>query len=278
MYTSGVDNYESFPHHVTDFDGLEVHYVDAGSGDTPVVLVHGSPISSFAFREQITSLAEHRRVVAPDLLGFGRSEAPKEGAPFDLQARALRGLLDELELDRYSLVGHDWGGPIAMGAAAKRPAQLDRLVLMNTTIRSDFKPPPYWRPMVAGGLGRIVVVELNLFGKGLPLLLDAARDEEIRLEYSRAFVSKGTRRTVLALEQLRGYRPLMEEVERALPEMQVPTMIFWGHPDVYFRRPELHLLRSRFEECLVREVDGAGHFPMEDAPEAVTRALLEFLG
>jgi haloalkane dehalogenase len=70
----------------------------------------------------------------------------------------------------------------------------------------------------------------------------------------------------------------MGEVEAALPSLsQLPTLIIWGQPDVYFRLHELQRLKDVFPDAIVREIPGGGHFPQEDAPEAVTAALLDFL-
>jgi haloalkane dehalogenase len=70
----------------------------------------------------------------------------------------------------------------------------------------------------------------------------------------------------------------MSQVEATLPRLsQVPTLIIWGQPDVYFRSSELQRLKKVFPDATVREIPGGGHFPQEDAPKAVTAALLDFL-
>ena len=259
-----------------DVDGLRIHYVDAGQGPA-VVLIHGSPVSSYSFRRQIEALMGSFRVVAPDLPGFGQSSSPAEGIAFKGQAEILRRFLDGLDLGQIRLVVHDWGGPIGLGCVAARPEQVSRLVLINTTFLPDFRPPTYWRAFIAPRLGDLLLVRLNLFGIGLPLLLRAARTPEIRRVYARPFRKIGTRRTVLALERLEGYRPLMEGVMERLPEIQVPTLILWGHPDPYFQPTELERLKALFRDGAVREIPGAGHFPQEDAPETVTEELMRFL-
>ena len=251
-----------------------LHYVDVGSG-SPVVLVHGSPVSSYTFRAQSPALAADHRVIAPDLLGFGKSRGPASGASFREQADALRTLLDRLELGRYSLVGHDWGGPIGLSAACRQPAELTDLILINTTVFSDFRPPLYWRPWVAGPLGRLFVVGLNLPGRLLRQLMRSARDPEVRRRYADPLSDRATRRAVLALEQLRDYEEVMAAVQSSLPEVR--TLILWGHPDAYFRSKELRRLSQRFPKAVICELADAGHFPQEDAPEAVTDALVRFL-
>lgn len=112
--------YDLLPQLDIEIEGFNVQLVDAGAG-FPVVLVHGSPTSSILFRHQIATLSKRFRVIAPDLIGFGKSSAPPGGTAFREQARILRALLDQLGLERYALLGHDWGGPIGMASAIRRP-------------------------------------------------------------------------------------------------------------------------------------------------------------
>jgi haloalkane dehalogenase len=269
--------YDRLPQRDLEIEGFGVHLVDAGAG-FPVVLVHGSPTSSLLFRHQIDALSGSFRVIAPDLLGFGQSAVPAGGTAFRQQASVLRALLDRLGLERYALLGHDWGGPIGMAAASRRPEQVSRLVLVNTTLRPAFRPPWYWTPFVAPLLGELLLVRLDLFGRGLPLMMRAARDEALHRRYLAPLGRVDTRRTVLSLERLVGYAELMQEVVDALPRMQVPTLILWGEPDDYFRAPEMQRLHALVPHAEVRPIPGGGHFPQEDAPEAVTDALRAFLG
>ncbi len=252
-------------------------YVDEGRGSA-VVLVHGSPVSSHLFRHAIAELTGRFRVVAPDLLGFGESTAPLDGADFLLQAYALGELLDHLQLGPIRLVAHDWGGPIAMGCMAARPTQLERLVLMNTTILPDFTPPAYWRPLVGPWLGEWLVVRLNAVAWVLPTMMRAWRSKELRRIYLKPLRNIPTRRTVLVLEQQRGYHTLMNRVQQALAQLQVPTLILWGQPDPYFRHDQIEQLAKCFTHTERQIIPGGGHFPSEDAPAEVTSALERFLG
>jgi haloalkane dehalogenase len=272
-----VSQYQSFEQHQVKIGDWRVHYVDTGVGP-PVLMLHGSPVSSYTFGRQIAALSGRFRVVAPDLLNFGRSEGPGEGASFQQQAAMLCGLLDHLALGPFRLVGHDWGAPIGLGCAAGRPDEVCQLVLINTTILADFEPPGYWKPFILPGLGELLLVRLNLVARVLPLLMRSAQSPQVRQVYARPLQALGLRRTILALERLEGYQDLMGSVEAALPHFsQIPTLIVWGQPDLYFRRPALERLQELLPAADVCQVPGAGHFPQEDAPDAVTAALLDFL-
>ena len=271
-----VPDYEVFAQFDATLHGHRIHYVDVGEGPS-VVLVHGSPLSSYAFRHQIAALSPRFRVIAPDLLGFGRSEAPKGGASFLQQSQVLRALFDQLDLDSFRLLVHDWGGPIGVGAVADRLERVRQLVLLNTTLRKSFRPPWYWKLFTADRIGDLLLVRLKLFSRGLPLLLQAAKSRPVRETYAQAMEAEDTRRTILALERQEGFETLVERVERAMQGINVPMLILWGHPDPYFRRSELEQLKIMFPHATVREIAHGGHFSQEDAPETVTHELLAFL-
>jgi len=266
--------YANFNQRLIEVGRHTLHVVDEGSGP-PVVLVHGSPLSSFSFRHQIAGLTSRFRVIVPDMLGYGQSSKPDEGVAFQAQAEALRGLLDQLELHSFRLLVHDWGGPSGMAAVRDRLDRVEQLVLLNTTLRPDFSPPWYWRQFTSI-TGDLLLVKLNVFSRGLGSMMQAARQPDIREHYRLALDPLGTRRTMLRLERLEGYAPLMAEVERALHEVDIPALIVWGTPDQYYSQREVEYLQSVFPEADVLDVPGGGHFVMEDRPQALTDALLRF--
>jgi haloalkane dehalogenase len=163
-----------------------------------------------------------------------------------------------------------------MACAVRKPEQVSQLVLVNTGLRPDFSPPWYWRPHTAPLLGELLLVGLNVFGRGLPTMMRAARDSAVHARYLDPSRRIDARRTFLALERLTGYPAMMREVAEALPKMKVPTLILWGLPDAYFRPPEMQRLQATFPHAKLQPIPKGGHFPQEDAPEAVTEALLDF--
>ena len=105
-------------------------FVDEGAGP-PVLLVHGTPSWSFEFRGVITRLAPHRRVIAPDHLGFGLSDKPRVGLTVEDHARRLRALVEALDLRGVTLVVHDFGGPIGLPLALDGD-RVARVVVLNS--------------------------------------------------------------------------------------------------------------------------------------------------
>src|SRR6516164_2470329 len=114
-----------------DVNGIRLHYLAAGEGDDPVVLLHGFAETSHMWRPLIAELSDHHTVIAPDLRGFGQSSAPSDGYTKTTMAQDIHALVKSLKLDRIRLVGHDIGLMVAYAFAAQFPQEVDRLVLME---------------------------------------------------------------------------------------------------------------------------------------------------
>ena len=109
-----------------------MHYVDEGSG-RPVVFVHGNPVWSFMFRNQIKALSPTNRCIAPDLLGFGLSDKPHDWSYLPAEHAAhLDAFLESLDLHDVTLVIGDWGGPIGISYALGHPDRIHSIVVSNT--------------------------------------------------------------------------------------------------------------------------------------------------
>jgi haloalkane dehalogenase len=132
------------PHYVTVGDGLRVHYVDEGPrGAPPVLMLHGEPSWSYLYRKMIPIVAgAGHRVVAPDLVGFGRSDKPTRREDYTYQRHVdwMRGLLEGLDLRGITLVCQDWGGLIGLRLAAEHPDRFARIVAANTFLPTGDRP------------------------------------------------------------------------------------------------------------------------------------------
>lgn len=146
---AGLPGYDFAPHYVEVPDGeggaLRVHYVDEGPRDGEVVLLlHGEPSWSYLYRTMIPVLtASGYRAVAPDLVGFGRSDKPAARAAYTYQRHVdwTRAAVDEIGLDAITLVGQDWGGLIGLRLVGEQPDRFARVVAANTFLPTgDFSP------------------------------------------------------------------------------------------------------------------------------------------
>ena len=124
---------ESFSHHRVEIDGMRQHYLLAGSGE-PVVLLHGFPETSYAWRKIIPALSEHYTVLAPDLRGCGDTDRPSGGYDKRTVAADVHRLIKHLRLGAINLVSHDVGMMVGYAYACAYPSEVRRLVLMEAAL------------------------------------------------------------------------------------------------------------------------------------------------
>lgn len=120
--------------HYLDANGVRMHYLDEGSGNATFLCLHGTPSWSYLYRKMIPVFAEAGRVIAPDLIGMGRSDKPVDDGvySFEFHRDALLVLIDGLNLTNITLVCQDWGGLLGLTIPMDRPERFSRLIVMNT--------------------------------------------------------------------------------------------------------------------------------------------------
>ena len=135
------------PHHVDDlpgYEGLRVHHVDEGEGERTFLLLHGQPTWGYLYRRMIPVFAREGRVIAPDWLGFGRSDKPAREADvtFTMHREMMLRFVERLDLQRITLVVQDWGGLLGLTLPMEAPERYERLVVMNTALATGHSPGP----------------------------------------------------------------------------------------------------------------------------------------
>ena len=141
---ANLPGYSFAPHYVTVGDGLRMHYVDEGPRDAaPVLMLHGEPSWSYLYRKMIPPIAAAgQRAIAPDLVGFGRSDKPVRREDYTYQRHVdwMRALVEALDLRRITLVCQDWGGLIGLRLVAEHPERFARVVAANTFLPTGDRP------------------------------------------------------------------------------------------------------------------------------------------
>jgi cis-3-alkyl-4-acyloxetan-2-one decarboxylase len=268
---------------------LALHYVDEGPPDaSPLLFLHGNPTWSYLWRRQIADLsAAGHRCVALDHMGFGRSDKPPYLAAYSLQRHVDNAIafVDSLDLRDVTLVAHDWGGPIGLGAMLERRERLSRLVLLNTWAwELPSFLPPFLREFRSEGLGEILALGGNLFVESIPGGM-ARRDPEPQMmdAYRAPFTDYWSRAGTLAfqrdipLTERDASAPLMASINKRLADLDVPMLLVWGMRDPVFQPVFLDQWRQLFPGARIVELADASHFLLEDRPDAVTAAIEEFL-
>lgn len=272
-----------------DADGVRLHYVDEGPAEAPPLLfVHGNPTWSYLWRRQIAELsAKGHRCVAFDHMGFGRSDKPPQLSAYSLERHVGNALtlIDALDLTDVTLVAHDWGGPIGLGALLQRAERLRRVVLMNTWAwELPSFLPPFLREFRTEGLGEILALGGNLFVESIPGGMhrrdtDPGLMEAYRAPFPDYWSRAGTlafQREIPLTERDRSAR-LMSSIHEQLPQISAPVKLVWGMRDPVFQPVFLEQWRELFPNAQIVELPDASHFVVEDSPDAVTAAIEDFL-
>lgn len=275
----------AFPYTPREFpvDGSVMRYVDEGSGP-PVVLVHGTPTWSYLYRHLIGALTPGRRVVAPDHLGFGRSDKPP-GADYRpvAHARRLAALIDHLELDDCVLVVHDFGGPIGLSHALDHPERVRGIVCFNTWMWSlADSPSARIARLLSGRFGRFLYERLNFSPRVLLKAGFADRSKltrEIHRQYLLPFAKREHRRApwVLARELLASGDWYDELWSRRARLAEIPALLLWGMRDPAFGPADLERWREALPAARVATFPEVGHFVQEEAPEGAISEVERFL-
>jgi len=234
------------PHEISTAAGHRMHYLDEGRGPV-LLLLHGNPTWSFYWREVVAAFRDRYRVVVPDHIGCGLSSKPRPSEyPYSLARRVadLKELIERLDLQAITLVAHDWGGAIGMGAAGLAPERFARFVLMNTAAFRSSRCPFRIRLCHLPLLGRLGVQGLNLFARAAlrmtvadPKRLSPAVRAGLLAPYDnwghRAAIYEFVRDIPLRPSH-RSYR-VLEEIEGALAQFRDhPVCLIWGMRDWCF--------------------------------------------
>ena len=262
-----------------------IHYIDEGAGP-PILFVHGTPTHSFEYRHLIAALSATHRCIAPDHLGFGRSERPPAFSYTpEAHADVLREFVDTLRLDRFTLVVHDFGGPIGLPLALADETRVDRVIVMNTwawPLDDDEKLARGAR-FIAGSAGRWLYKYANA---SLRLIMPSAYGDRRKLtkaihrQYLDVFRDRAARVLVLhalakaLLGSRAHYQWLLDRVGQL---HRRPVLIVWGMKDSAFQPYQLDRWTSLVPEAEVVRIDDAGHWPHEEQPSRVVEAIQRFL-
>jgi haloalkane dehalogenase len=267
-----------------DLPAGRMHYVDEGTG-APILFVHGTPTWSFEWRHLIRAFSATHRCIAPDHLGFGLSDRPRS-FPYTPEAHAenLAAFVERLHVDAFTLVVHDFGGPIGFPLCLRNPERVMRLVLFNTWMWSfagdaDMEK----RARVAGGgFGRLLYRWANFSLRVLTPYAYADKRKltpEIHRQYLDRFPDRWSRGAVLwpLARAILGSSPYYDSLWQQRDKLRgKPALILWGMKDPAFQPQQLTRWRQVLPAARVVELD-AGHWPQEETPDRVVTEMREFL-
>ena len=285
--------------HFSTAAGFAMHYVDEGEGEV-LLFLHGEPTWGYLFRHPIEALRTEYRVIAPDHMGFGKSETPADRT-YHLQDHIdnLEAFVHDLDLRDVTLVMHDFGGPVGMGWAIRHPDRVRRIVSVNgptplgqpdlqDRLTANAETAPWFRWIqeahAEGTLEKVlgesrynILSTLKLNGFVDPSIVTDPWLEAYRAPFPRPEDTRGV------IGWARGFATGAHQFEVPSEDVREhlgrkPALALWGRQDRTLQAQHfLPLFRSAFPHGLVHELDAAGHYSPEDQPALVSHVLRAFL-
>jgi haloalkane dehalogenase len=271
-----------FAAHYRQVEGLRLAHVDEGDGP-PVIFVHGEPTWSFLWRTVIGPVRDAGfRCLAPDLVGFGRSDKPTDidFYSYDRHVALAATLLEDLDVRDATIVVHDWGGPIGLRLAVEHPQRIDRLVILDTGLFTGLQ-----RMTDAWTAFRDFVARTEDLPVGM-LVRGACHEDpgdEVIAAYDAPFPNAASKAGARAFPLLIPRAPdepgaaQGQRVVQSLREDRRPTLMLWADSD-----PVLPLsVGERFAEAIgrppPRTIEQAGHFLQEDQGPLIGTLIADWL-
>ncbi len=286
---TSADWHELFPYESKRLqvsEGTSLAFIDEGKGD-PILMVHGNPTWSFYYHHLIRGMLKANRCVAIDHVGCGRSDKVQiYDYTLNQHIENLVSLIDDLKLKKITLVAHDWGGAIGLGAVRLRADLFRRIVLLNTAAF----PPPFFPLRIRACrmplLGSLGVRGFNLFARAAITMatereggLPAAEAAGLLAPYdswkNRIAIDRFVRDIPTRPNQTT-WQTLLK-IEDSLREMKMPKLLVWGMRDWCFRPECLDRFCAVWPDAKVVRFADAGHYVMLDKPDEILGAIRDFM-
>ncbi len=264
--------------------GNTMSYVDVGKGPV-VVMLHGNPTWSFYYRNLIKLLQKKYRVIAPDHIGCGLSSKPQQYQyRLNTHIENVEYLLDYLQIDRTSLVLHDWGGAIGMGYAVRHPKRIQSVVILNTSAYRSHHIPFRIKICRIPIFGDLIIRGLNGFARAaLFMAVTKKMSPSIAQGYLFPYDSWINRIATLRFvqdiplsENDYSYKTLCN-IEMGLEFFKnTPMLICWGGKDFCFNDHFFRQWLERFPQAECHYFSDAGHYVLEDAFDQIGPLVEDF--
>lgn len=259
---------------VDDHD-VDVAYYEEGAGD-PVVFLHGIPTNSFLWRDVVSPIEAERRVIVPDMIGYGNS-SQYDGFDRSLRAqeRMIEGLFETLDMETVSLVGHDLGGGVFLRYAAHNPDTVENLVLSNSVAYDS------WPIQTITDLGLPETAREKSVGE-IQEMLDGLFKDTLYGDASEEFLD-GMKRPwaseegVTSLVRNASATNTSHTTEIDPSDVTAATLLLWGENDEFQPIQWAEQLADDISNAEISGLDQANHWVMEDRPDAYRERLSDFL-
>ena len=270
-----------FAGRAADVGGNIVHYIDEGQGPI-LLLLHGNPTWSFLYRHIVRLLSSRYRCIALDYPGFGLSTAkPGYGYTPREHSDVVEGFIDALGLADLTIMVQDWGGPIGLGIAGRRPELIRALVIGNSFAwpASRSRGMTTFSRIVGSRLALHLIKRHNALVRWLiPAGINRTLTDAEMTAYTGPFPTPGTRLpTWILARHIIESEDYLTEVEEGLARVKdKPALIVWGDADGAFRASDQDRFAKLFPSHRIVNLQGAKHFIQENAPNEIASAILNW--
>jgi haloalkane dehalogenase len=290
---AGLPGFPFAPHYA-EINGARVHYVDEGEGEVALCL-HGEPSWSYLYRKMIPRLSAGHRVIAPDFIGFGRSDKYAEVSEYTyaMHRDTIMGLIEALDLHNITIVVQDWGGLIGLRVVSLMPERFARLVIMNTGLPTGDGPLPLgflvWRNFAESAadlpVGEILAGGFLHLDEDHPMGKGQGMAAEVKAAYDAPFpgpeFKAGARAFPLLVPATPQYEaaPELKATQTFLLGWQKPCLVMFSDGDPITRGGDLYfraIVPTAKEQPEIK-IKGAGHFLQEDRGEELAGHIVDFL-
>jgi len=287
MQRAELEQLLPYSSHFLEIDGFKMHYLDEGSGSV-VVLLHGNPTWCFYYRNLIESLKDKYRVIACDFIGCGLSDHPKNVHFTALErVEQFTKFVEKLELQRFSLVMHDWGGSIGSTFAVRNVEKIEKLIYLNTTLTETESLPVLIKKAARPILGKYLTKYSKWFLKvttaqGLGVVNKLPHNVRQAYLYPYRTIARRTAiwdfvADIPFKESDKSYAGV-QELRNCLPRLaEIPVQIIWGMKDPCFHVGMLNKVAAHFPQAYILEIEDASHLVLEDAPQLTCTNIRQFL-
>lgn len=245
------------------FEGVDLAYTMVGKGDT-IILLHGWGCDASIWGVTRDMLAEHYRVVAVDFAGFGRSGEPKKVWGVEEYTRSIEALVEHLDIESPTLVGHSFGGRVSILYASRNSVK--RVVLTDAAGVKPRRSLNYYRKVYTYKLMKHAL-PLLIGNRKAQMLLEQRRSRSASSDYNRATPMM---RAILS-------KCVNEDLCSVMPKIKAPVLLFWGDSDTATPISDAHKMQRLIPDAGLVVAEGAGHFAMLEQPDLWMGALKSFL-
>lgn len=272
-----------FESHYLRLEDGNMHFIDEGNGDV-VLFVHGTPTWSFLYRDFVKELSKSKRCIAIDHIGFGLSDKPMsfEGTP-EKHAENLIAFIQKLDLKDITLVVHDFGGPIGLGAALEMPDRIKNIVVLNSWLWSTRDNPMAQEidKLLNSPEGEAAYIEMNY--SPTVLLKQAFANpenlaEDVHNHFIQPFSEKEARHSLLKIGRaFVGSSDWYEEKWQELNALSDKNwLILWGEKDPFLNQGFLAKWENKLPNAEIKKLD-SGHFVQEESTGKAIEEIHVFL-